>query len=249
MNATSDNENENSSGVLIILPAYNEEGKIGRVLEKIRQAEITHQVVVVDDCSTDATREEALAGGAEVITHERNSGVGAGIRTGLQYGLSHGYQIAVIMSGDDQHEPCELPLVLTPVLEDSYDFVQGSRRMSGGRVINGKLFRTITTIAYSWFFSVLTGRRITDATNGFRVFRLSILENDDIQLNQDWLDTYELEPYLLYKVVTSSSYRFKEAPITVRYHQTGKQYTKMRPFRDWWRLARPMFILRLGLRK
>ncbi len=235
--------------ILIILPAYNELGKIGRVVEKILATEISCKILAVDDCSTDGTREEALKAGAEVITHEKNLGVGGGIRTGIQYGIDNKFEIGVVMSGDDQHEPSELPRALAPLEEDTADFVQGSRYMEGGRLINEKLFRKVTTHAYSWIFSFLTRTKVTDATNGFRAFRFSMFSDPSINLNQEWLNGYELEPYFLYKAVKSKSIRVIEAPITIRYHASGKDYTKMRPVRDWWRLARPMFLLKLGIRK
>ena len=234
---------------LVILPAFNEEGKIGRVVRKIKQTGVACDILVVDDCSTDNTRAEAEREGAQVITHELNTGVGGGIRTGLFYARDNGYRIAVIMSGDDQHEPSELPRTLEPLLSDEYDFLQGSRYMPGGKVVNEKTFRLVTTKWYSRCFSLLAGRKITDATNGFRAFKIEVLEDPSIKLDQQWLNTYELEPYLLYRVVKGKRWRFKEVPITVRYHDTGREYTKMRPFRDWWRLARPMFLLWLGLRK
>lgn len=234
---------------LCILPAFNEEGKIGRVVQKVITTDLIDTIVVVDDCSSDNTFREATDAGAHVIRHDVNSGVGAGIRSGLNYGLANGFDIAVIMAGDDQHEPKELPDVLRPLWDDKAEFVQGSRRLSGGQAVNPPLFREITTRLYSLAFTISTGRRITDCTNGFRAFRLSLLEDGNINLDQDWLNTYELEPYLLYKAVRSKDCRVVEVPITVYYHGDTKQYSKMKPFRDWWRLARPLVYLRLGLRR
>ncbi|HSH00422.1 MAG TPA: glycosyltransferase family 2 protein, partial [candidate division Zixibacteria bacterium] len=228
-------DNTQNKRTLIILPAYNEEGKIGRVVTKIRATGVPCDIVVVDDCSTDNTRQEALDAGAEVITHRTNSGVGAGIRTGMKFGLDRGYTLGVVMSGDDQHEPSELPRALEPITSGEFDFIQGSRYMPGGQVINERTFRLITTKWYSRFFSLLSGAHITDATNGFRSFKFDVLRDPTINLDQEWLSGYELEPYFLYKVVTGKRWRFKEVPITVRYHAVGRDYTKMRPIRDWWR--------------
>ena len=234
--------------ILVVAPAYNEEGKIGRVVRKVLQAPIESSMLVVDDCSTDETASEARSMGAKVITHAEKSGVGGAIRTGIEYAIENDFDILAVVSGDDQHEPSELGRALEPILNGDADFVQGSRRMNGGRVINDRFFRKITTQLYSLFFSALTGTRITDATNGFRAFRLKILKHESIKLGQEWLNTYELEPYLLYKCVTIPEIKVKEIPITIRYHSSGREYTKMRPVRDWWRLARPMFLLKLGLR-
>ncbi|UCE24237.1 MAG: glycosyltransferase family 2 protein [Candidatus Zixiibacteriota bacterium] len=235
--------------VLCILPAFNEQGKIGRVVAKVLDTNQVNKVLVVDDCSRDNTYQEALSAGAEVIRHERNLGVGAGIRTGLKYGKDNGFDIAVIMSGDDQHEPKELKPVLDRLKEDRSYFIQGSRRLKGGETVDAPLFREITTRLYSAVFTILTGKRITDGTNGFRAFYLSLLDDENINLDQEWLNTYELEPYLLYKAVQSPRYNVLEMPITIYYRGEAKQYSKMKPFRDWWRLARPLIFLKLRLRK
>jgi len=115
--------------------------------------------------------------------------------------------------------------------------------------VDAPLFREVTTRIHSLVFSILAGKRVTDSTNGFRAFYLSILEDESITLDQSWLDTYELEPYLLYKAVRSPRVKVIEVPITVYYRGGSRQYTKMKPFRDWWRLARPLFYLRFGLRR
>ena len=235
--------------ILCILPAYNEQGKIGKVVTKVKATGLVDTIVVADDCSSDNTFTEATEAGAHVIRHETNMGVGAGIRSGLLYGKDNGFDIAVIMSGDDQHEPNELSEVLDPLKSGEADFIQGSRRLKGGKTVNAPLFREITTRLFSLFFTVITGRRITDGTNGFRAFRLSILDDTDINLAQPWLNTYELEPYLLYKVVRSPKYRVVEKPITIYYRGETKQYSKMKPFRDWWRIARPLIFLALRLRR
>ena len=238
-----------SDRVLVILPAYNEAGKVGRVVEKVSAIGAADEILVADDCSTDGTAAEARAAGATVITHSRNMGVGAGIRTGIQYGRKNGFAIAVVMSGDDQHEPKELPMVLARIRENPAHFVQGSRRLKGGAAVNAPLFREITTRMYSLAFTIFAGQRITDGTNGFRAFYLSIFDDPFFDLDQDWLNTYELEPYLLYKAIRSPKIKVVEVPITVYYRGSSKTYTKMKPFRDWWRLARPLLYLRFGLRR
>jgi len=238
-----------ADSVYVVLPAFNESGKVGRVVEKIKKAAAVHEIVVVDDCSTDTTAAEAAAAGATVLHHKNNRGVGAAIRTGIKYGLEKRYPVCTVLSSDDQHEPSEIARVVTPILDGSYDFIQGSRRLAGGRVVNDRPFRRVTTQLYSLIFSALVFRRITDATNGFRAFRLAIFDDPEINLDQDWLDRYELEPYILFKAVTGRAIRFREVPITLYYHAERKQFTKMKPFRDWWKLARPMLYLGLRLRK
>jgi dolichol-phosphate mannosyltransferase len=230
---------------LVVIPAYNEQGKIGDVVTGV-PLDIVAAVLVVDDCSHDQTGAEANEAGALVLRHERNLGVGAAIRSGIDYARTHEYDVVAIMSGDNQHDPRDLPGLLNLIEEDGYDFVQGSRRLGGLRAPNISLFRRSFTWLYTLVFRILTGFPSTDATNGGRAFRVSIFRDSRINLWQDWLNGYELEPYLLYKAIRHG-FRVTEAPMKVIYHDAGT--TKMRPIRDWWRLFRPMMFLAFGLRK
>lgn len=231
--------------ILIVVPAYNEQGKIGRVVSKIPE-QLCDAIAVINDCSTDATAAEADAAGAILISHPANRGVGAAIRTGIDYAIKNKFDVVVVVSGDDQHDPGDLPGLLAPILNGTYDFVQGSRRLSGLQAPNIGKFRRVSTWCYTALFRIFSGFPCTDATNGGRAFRTQIFQNRQINLWQDWLDTYELEPYLLYKAIRCGV-RTTEAPMKVIYHDQGT--TKMRPFRDWWRLFRPLVFLALGLRK
>lgn len=241
----------NTKKVIVILPAYNEEGKIGNVVSKIknRASNLTNTILVVDDGSGDKTAQDAKDNGAIVIVHEKNSGVGAALRTGIDYAIKENYDMVVIMGGDDQDDPAEMPRLLMPIIEEGYDFVQGSRYLKGGKQVNIPLFRWVTTILYSLFFRMIAGFAITDGTNGYRAFCTSIFKDKRINIWQDWLDKYELEPYIFYKAI-KLKYKVKEAPVTKFYPENKKiGYTKMKPFLDWWRISKPLFYLWLGVKK
>jgi len=232
--------------VAAVVPAFNEAGKIGAVVRKVPRR-YAASVIVVDDCSSDGTAEEARAAGAErVLSHTVNRGVGAGIRTGLTAAREAGFDFGVILSGDDQHDPDELPRVLEPLFTDEADLVQGSRWLPGGATPGIPADRQWLTRLYPLLFRWASGYPSTDGTNGFRAFRLAMLADPRIRLEQAWLDRYELEPYLLFQAVRCG-YRVREVPVTVRYHQRGT--TKMRLFRDGWRILRPLVYLRLGLKQ
>jgi len=231
--------------VAAVVPAWNEAGKIGSVVRKVPRG-VVSCVIVVDDASRDATAAEAREAGAGlVITHPVNRGVGAGIRTGLLEAKRLGYEFAAILSGDDQHEPDELPRLLEPLFAGEADLVQGSRWLPGGASPGIPASRRWLTRLYALLVRLASGFPCTDGTNGMRAFRLALLDDPRIRLEQDWLDRYELEPYLLYQVMRCG-YRVREAPVTVRYH--GRGTTKMRPLRDGWRILRPLLYLRLGLK-
>jgi dolichol-phosphate mannosyltransferase len=232
--------------VAVVVPAWNECGKIGAVVRKVPRRYCAC-VIVVDDCSGDDTSGEARAAGADVvIRHPVNRGVGAAIRTGLFEARRRGCDVACVLSGDDQHEPDELPRLLGPVFAGEADLVQGSRWLPGGATPGIPPLRRWLTRLYPLLFSIASGARISDGTNGMRAFRLSLLDDPRIRLEQDWLDRYELEPYLLYQAVRSG-FRVREAPVTVRYHSRGT--TKMRLLEDGWRILRPIVFLRFGLRQ
>lgn len=162
-----------SMHVLIVIPAFNEQGKIGQVINKI-PVQLHSDVLVVDDCSSDKTAEEASRAGAHVIRHERNQGVGAAIRSGIDYALANHFDIVAILAGDDQHDSNDLPGLVKPILVDGYDFVQGSRRLRGLQVPNIGSFRRMFTWVYAIIFHVLTGFSCTDATDGGRAFHIGL---------------------------------------------------------------------------
>jgi dolichol-phosphate mannosyltransferase len=230
--------------VLLVLPALNEAGKIGRTIQKVPPG-VVDDVLVVDDYSTDGTADEAAALGARVIRHPRNMGVGAAIRTGIHFADEHGYDVVVVAASDDQDVPAEIPRLLEPIERGQAEFVQGSRYLPGGRRVRHPLSRTLMTWSYSVLFSALVLRRVTDGTNGFRAFltRTALA----LPLDQDWLDRYELEPYLYMRCLQQGV--AMEVPVTKEYPAERKiGYTKMRPIRDWWRIFRPLLFIRLGIR-
>jgi dolichol-phosphate mannosyltransferase len=221
--------------VILVVPAFDEEGKIGEVVGKaLTRAPYLDTVLVVDDGSKDRTAEEAEQAGATVLKHAVNTGAGGAIRTGCEYAVEKNFDIIAVEGGDDQDDPAFIERLVTPIVDEGYDFVQGSRYLYGKLDIPA--FRLITTKGYSVLFSVAAGKRITDASNGFRAYKTSILRT--INLRQQWLEQYELEPYLLLQTI-KQGYKFKEVPVP-KYWPKGRSYSKMVPFKSWWSITRPI---------
>jgi dolichol-phosphate mannosyltransferase len=228
--------------------AHNEASKIGRVIDRFPPG-LVDRIVVVDDASTDETPEVARQKGAVILAHERRMGAGAAIRTAIEYAMAEGFDVLVVLAGNDKDRPQEITRLLAPIVESGCDFVQGSRYLEGGDFGNMPFYRQLATrYMHPLLFSLFVGRRFTDTTNGFRAIRLSALRDPRIDLDQDWLDRYELEPYLYFKMVRLG-YTVTEVPVTKIYppHELG--YTKMKPITGWWSILRPLFLLGLGFKR
>jgi dolichol-phosphate mannosyltransferase len=232
--------------VAVVIPALNEAEKIGAVIDAVPR-DGRFEIIVVDDGSTDGTGDVARRHGvAYVIRHESRMGKGVALLDGWRLGIAHGRPYLAIVDADGQHDASQLAGALDHLLETNADYLQGSRWMKGGQTFGDPGPRGFGTHIYSVIFSVLVMRRFTDATNGFRIFRASLLDHPEIDLDQPWLSSYDLEPYLLYKAVRLG-FKVIDHPITVHYHNDG--FTKMKGPRDWWRLFRPAVLLRTGLKR
>ena len=234
-----------SSGVVLIVPVLDEEDRIGRVVRRVPRPTVD-EILVVDDGSRDASARRAREAGAEVLSLPEKVGVGAAIRAGLEWARERRFEIACIAAGNDKDAPEELGRLIGKIRE-GYDLVQGSRYLPGGNSGGMPRYRKLATRVHPLLFSIALRRWVSDSTNGFRAFRLALLDDPRIRLGQEWLDGYELEPYL-YFLAMKLGYRVCEAPVTKIYPAPGLPYTKMKPIVGWWQMLRPIFYLGLGLR-
>ena len=232
-------------GVAVILPLFNEGGAAADLVR--RMPAVVGRTFVVDDGSDDGGPAEAAAAGGDVISLGRNRGIGAAIRVGLRAARDAGYEVVVIMAASGKDRPEEIPVLLAAI-EAGADYVQGSRFKSGGESVNLPLFRAVLIHGFTFMFRVLSGFAGTDVTNGFRAYRLALLDDRRILIDQKWLDRYELEYYLHWKVITLG-YRVVEVPVSKTYPSQKKNYSKIRPVVDWWHMVRPVVLLALHLRR
>ncbi len=201
-----------------VIPAFNEAGTIGRVVEGVRGA--VHHVLVVDDGSTDGTAAVARAAGAEVIEHGGNRGKGHAIRSALAVLADRDFTHALLLDGDMQHLPDEAPLLLAAAAERGADVVLGERRfdretMPASRYQANRLGSRVL----SWF----VGIRFQDTQCGFRVLRLAALEGISLRARG-----YDIETEMLVKLARRGA-RMTTVPITAVY---AGQRSKLRPVRD-----------------
>ena len=234
--------------ILAMAPVLNEEAKIGEVVRRTPR-DIVDEMLVIDDGCTDRSPEVARGLGATVLPLGRTVGVGAALRAGYQYAIDKGYDVAVVMAGNNKDSPEEIPLLLDPIADGRADFVQGSRFLKADANFGPMpLYRKLATRVHPLLFSLAARHRVTESTNGFRAVRTTVLKDPRIHLQQSWLDEYELEPYLMFKSIRLG-YGFAEVPVTKIYPPKKLGQTKMKPITGWWSILRPLVYLGLGLKE
>jgi glycosyltransferase involved in cell wall biosynthesis len=153
--------------VLIIIPAYNEEASIERVIEEVGFYLPHADVLVVNDGSTDVTSRKARRSGAIVLDLPFNLGIGGAMQAGYKYADEKGYEIAVQVDGDGQHDPKEIPKLLDVLEKKEADVAIGSRFI-GESLYKGSTMRKVGISILAQAISITIGQKVTDPTSGFR---------------------------------------------------------------------------------
>ena len=217
--------------ILIIVPAYDEEGGIQGVLRRIPDEVLGHPVktVVVDDGSKDGTAVLARAEGVPVVTHVVNRGQGDALRTGFAIAQSEQALAVVNLDADGQYKPEELDRLVKPIIEGKADFVLGSRFM--GFYEEAGSVRHVGVVFFSRMISLLTGVKVSDCTNGYRAIRVSELHKLD--LREDRFNANEIILEAL-----KNKLRFEQVPVSMMSRAAGE--TKKPP-----KLAYPLGVFRV----
>jgi dolichol-phosphate mannosyltransferase len=243
-----------STRSITIIPVYHDSGNIQEVLTKFPD-DAVDEICLVVDCATKEESDEIAEASGKIATpvhaifNKERKGIGSAIREGIEYALKKGSDLVVVMAGNNKDDPKEISRLLEPIQKEGYDYVQGSRFLPGGKRVKNPFLRSVFSRIYPFVWTLFTNIRCTDVTNGFRAYRLEIFRDKRINIWEDWLDNYELEYYVHYKVLTLG-YKMKEVPVSKIYpyrHKGG--YSKIAPFRDWWKIVGPLIYLKLGVRK
>lgn len=165
---------------LAIIPCWNEETTIGSVILKTKR--FVNQVLVIDDGSNDETRTIAKEAGATVISHKKNRGKGAAIRTGFQYAIDNDFDYVVTIDGDGQHDPLEIPALLDNVINNGHDISIGYRV---GNNTEMPMWRRVGKRVLDYTTSMGTGGYVTDSQCGFRAFNKKAFESISPKLKGD----------------------------------------------------------------
>jgi len=219
--------------VVVFIPAFNEEGSIESVIRKIQTHYVANsaargyrtEIIVVDDGSSDRTREISRAAGVEtVVSHIKNRGLGASTRTAMQRAFEMGADVAVKIDADFQHDPDDIDKVVRPILDDVADSVFGTRFL-GGLQYAMPLTRAVGNRFFSWLVSKLTGLNVTDGQTGLMAFGRRYLAQFNIIADYNETQQLILDSY-------RKNMRIIEVPVVFHKRTTGKSFISWRyPFK------------------
>jgi len=201
--------------ILVIIPAYNEERSISAVIDEIRWNLLDADVLVVDDGSDDATAEIARQKGACVVHLPFNCGIGAAMQTGYLFAQERGYEVAVQVDADGQHDPSQCPRILKPILDGDADVVIGSRFLEGSGY-RSTAARRAGIIWLSILISSMARARFSDPTSGFRAASRAAFSYFASDYPTDYPEPEVIVP------LCRRGFRVIEAPVTMRNRKTGR---------------------------
>ncbi|HHK1208413.1 TPA: glycosyltransferase family 2 protein, partial [Streptococcus pyogenes] len=199
---------------LIIIPAYNESSNIVNTIRTIESDAPDFDYIIIDDCSTDNTLAICQKQGFNVISLPINLGIGGAVQTGYRYAQRCGYDVAVQVDGDGQHNPCYLEKMVEVLVQSSVNMVIGSRFITK-EGFQSSFARRIGIKYFTWLIALLTEKKITDATSGLRLIDRSLIE----RFANHYPDDYP-EPETVVDVLVSH-FKVKEIPVVMNERQGG----------------------------
>jgi len=202
--------------IIVIIPAHNEEESLPGLLEEVRQA--GYDAVVVNDASSDATEQVAKAAGFPVLSLPVNLGIGGGVQTGFMYALRNGYDIAVQVDGDGQHDPAQIPSLAAPLLAGEVDCVIGSRYLpwAPDTGYTTPFARRMGMHFSTGILRLASGVQIYDTTSGFRALSRSAFSYFATEYP---VDHPEAEALLM---LHQAGFRIREIPVKLRFRTSGQ---------------------------
>jgi len=198
-----------------IVPAYNEERNIVRVLDELRALDPGLEVVVVSDGSTDRTPDVAAAAGAHVVRLPFNLGIGGAVQTGFRFAWEEGYELAVRLDGDGQHDASQLAAVASPVVAGEADICVGSRFIGDG-AYRSTAARRVGIRILAAVVSVIARQRLTDTTSGFQALNRRGIALYAADLPRDYPEVEGMVMAIRHHL------RVREAPVTMREREHGR---------------------------
>jgi hypothetical protein len=201
---------------LVLIPAYNEGASIRRVVDEVRSIYPLMPVLVVNDCSKDATASEARAGGAEVISLPCHLGLGGCVQTGYRYAFDAGYRSVVRIDGDGQHDPRDIARLLERLETSGVEMVIGVRAADSNGGFKTSLMRRIGIAFFKLLLRPILGRKVSDPTSGFVAVNRRALEVFSLTFP---LEYPEIEALV---VLQRKAFQFEEVESVMRPRMAGR---------------------------
>ena len=202
--------------ILVIIPSFNEAGRIGAVVTSVLRELPGAEVVVINDDSSDGTAAEAAAAGARVCPHPINLGYGVALETGYRRALGGRCEIVVQMDGDGQHVAAEIPRLVAPIVAGEADIVIGSRYLEGSSGFHASLAKRAGRSLFSAIIRALTGLRISDPTSGFQA-----LNRRSIELFSSGVFPCDYPDADVVIMAAMCGLRIREVPVEMRHRSGG----------------------------
>ena len=199
---------------IIIIPAYNEEENIERTVNAIQKSAQGFDYVIINDCSTDNTRKICEEKEFNIVNLPINLGIGGAVQTGYKYAYENGYDVAVQVDGDGQHDPEFLNTMADYLIEHQVDMVIGSRFIEK-KGFQSSITRRMGIQFFSKLIKVLTGKKITDPTSGLRMIGRNVMEI----FSEDYPRDYP-EPESIVAVLRKNM-KIEEVPVVMLERQGG----------------------------
>ncbi len=208
------------SKILVIVPAFNEEESIERVLDRIQQFSMTLDVLVVNDGSQDRTVEIANRKNVLSVTLPYNLGIGAAMQTGYLYAWAHGFEYAIQVDSDGQHPVEAVPEMIQAILQDKVNMVIGSRFLKKTDY-QSSFWRSFGIRIFRWLTRLISSKVITDPTSGFRIIDKALIA----EFAQYYPEDYpEVEAIIL---ACKKGYQIKEISVNMQERQGGNSSIRL----------------------
>jgi glycosyltransferase involved in cell wall biosynthesis len=220
------------------MPVYNEKRTLLDIIEKIKKLKLDKEIVIIDDGSTDGTRdilrkEEEKKDSPKIFYGARHAGKGAAIRTGLRYVTG---DLVIIQDADLEYEPEEYSKLIGPILEGKAEIVYGSRFLKRPLAIAPRYY--VANKFLTWLTNILYRTRLTDMETCYKVFKTEIIKSIDLECNR-----FEFEPEVTAKLI-KAGYKIYEVPVS--YCSRSRQEGKKVSWRDGWGALYTLIKYRLG---
>lgn len=231
---------------VFFVPVFNQIEEFPTVLRELKETSLPCEtILLINNGSTDGSETLIRESGYDYIDLPENLGVGHAFMVAIDWALERGYEVLGGLAGNAKMLPSEMHRLVEPIYNGSADYVTGSRFLIGGDSPNLPRFRKTSIPLVNIVVKFLTSTVVTDATCGYRAYKLDIFRRAEFNWHAPWLNTYGFEYYLYAKVLLDGSIRWIEVPVTMRYPGKGKRYSKIKPFKGWWEMIKPWLIARI----